>query len=79
MHVTEGSASQWQPWFAWRPVMLCVADELVPYWYHRTGGWTWLRWIERRTFYAAPWFIIHGWREYRRPDANQQLQPEAQK
>jgi hypothetical protein len=65
MHVSEGSVTKWRPWFAWHPVKLYEVDEVVPYWYHRTGPWAWLRRVERRTFYAAPWFVIWKWEEYR--------------
>lgn len=55
----EGNASAWEPWFAWHPVKTHKPREAF-------GKWTWLRWIERRTFYCAPWFCIHSFVEYRR-------------
>lgn len=74
MHVSEGSATKWRPWFAWHPVKLYEADDVTPYWYHRSGPWVWLRWIERRTFYAAPWFVINLWSEFRAPHAPDETQ-----
>lgn len=55
MHVAEGRAGRWYLWYAWRPVRL---DDPV-------GKTVWLRWILRRTFFAAPWFRISSWQEYR--------------
>lgn len=55
MHVSEGAATPWKRWFAWRPV--------------RTEQQTrvWLRPTWRRRYYPAPWFIMEaqgGWWEY---------------
>lgn len=61
LHVLEGAADVWGPWFAWRP----VRTEGKP---GRPGQWVWLRTIERRWFYPAPWFCPPApfrWREYR--------------
>lgn len=67
MHVKEGAATSWFRWFAWRPVLLSSQVYENPgYTYMHTGDWTWFRWVERRRFYAAPWFVIHAWDEFRR-------------
>jgi hypothetical protein len=61
LHVLEGAADQWEPWFAWRPVRL-EGKPAAP------GRLVWLRRIERRWFYPAIWFCPPApfrWREYR--------------
>jgi hypothetical protein len=68
LHVQEGAATEWRRWFAWHPVRLSSQVYECPgYSYWHDGSWTWLRWVERRRFYAAPWFVIHRWDEFRRP------------
>lgn len=67
LHVREGGSTDWFRWFAWRPVRLSSQVYEAPgFSYALNGDWTWLRWVERRRFYAAPWFVVSGWDEYRR-------------
>lgn len=73
MHVLEGAATPWRPWFAWCPTRL--SEEVRDGYFRLSGDWTWLRWIERRRFYAGPWFVIWGWDEFRRPTHEQEPQP----
>ena len=71
LHVQEGASTEWFRWFAWRPVRLSSQVYECPgYSYCIDGSWAWLSWVERRRFYAAPWFVIHGWDEYRRTAAD---------
>lgn len=65
LHQLEGKATEWVPWFAWYPVRLHKPYEFFPGLYMPGTKRAWLRWIERRYFYAAPWFVIHRWTEYR--------------
>lgn len=56
MHYLEGGATEWQKWFAWRPVR------------SEQGAWVWLRWTWRRRFTPPLWFCppapFDGWIEY---------------
>lgn len=56
MHYYEGLTSEWQRWFAWRPVKL------------EQGGWCWLRRTWRRRFTPPLWFVppapFDGWIEH---------------
>lgn len=65
LHIQEGAATPWRAWFAWLPTLL--SEPVAPNHYLPRGGWTWLRWVERRRFYAAPWFVISHWDEFRLP------------
>lgn len=66
MHVLEGMAGKWEPWFAWYPVVLSTKP-LAP------GRRVWLKRIERRWFYPALWFVPPApmrWREFRLPPSS---------
>ena len=55
LHIQEGVASEWEPWFAWYPVKT------------EQGPWIWLCRTYRRFFYPPAWFIPPApwrWREY---------------
>lgn len=54
LHISEGAAGPWVPWFAWHPVRLIDGV-----------SWAWLRIVYRRRFYAAPWFVIPSWLQYK--------------
>ena len=65
LFVQEGDASAWRPWFAWRPIWVRSLEFPYP-----REQMVWLRWIERRRFYPAPWFLAGvvadtSWPEYR--------------
>jgi hypothetical protein len=68
LHVQEGWSTDWFCWFAWRPVRLSErVYEPDDFSYLPNGRWAWLRWVERRVFFAAPWFCVRGWTEFRIP------------
>lgn len=64
LFIQEGHAEPWRPWFAWRPVWVRAPE--FPYSRERL---VWLRWLERRRFHPADWFMIGvadpSWLEYR--------------
>jgi hypothetical protein len=55
-HISEGHATSWVRWFAWRPVKT------------EQGRWVWLRHTYRRRFLPPLWFVppapFMGWMEY---------------
>lgn len=55
MHIQEGVATKWEPYFAWLPVKT------------EQGTWVWLRKTNRRWFYPPAWFSPPAptcWAEY---------------
>ena len=56
LHYLDGFATEWRPWFAWRPVRL------------EQRKWAWLRWTYCRRFTPPLWFCppapFNGWIEY---------------
>jgi len=48
------SFTNWQRWFAWRPVCIYLPD--------RKHQWVWWEWVERKEFGGGGW-------EYRLPEA----------
>ena len=56
LHFREAVFSEWELWFAWRPVK------------SEQGKWIWLRQTWRRTVIPPAWFVPpapgDGWSEY---------------